>query len=181
MTDVTDPVDDNTQEASIAPLSTGEKGTGGDDTPIDGTTSDPPKRKPHRQQKGVEPSCRSLRLGRQLDVTHVSCWPIHLDRYSYVDLHSINAWHILKVVFLPKRLSQLWEDPVQVLNQRKSPVPLVILNGLLIVMLLHVHTVDFWLSRTCLLQTYIFCTYMSHRPRRKYGNSIWDTCYWQCH
>ena len=166
-TDVTDPVDDNTQEVSIAPPSTDEKGTGGDDTPIDVTTSDPPKRKPRRQQKGVEPSHRSLCLGRQLDVSHLSCCPIHLHRHTYVDLHSINASHILKVVFLPKRLSQLSEDPIQVLSQRKSPVPLVIMNGLLIVMLLHVNTVDFRLSRTCLLQKYILHTYMSHRPRRK--------------
>ena len=60
-----DPVDDNTQDASIAPASTDEKGPGVDDTPIDATTFEAPKRKPHRQQKGVQPSRRSLRLGRQ--------------------------------------------------------------------------------------------------------------------
>ena len=60
-----DPVDDNTQDACIAPASTDEKGPGVDDTPIDGTTSEAPKRKPCRQQKGLQPSHRSLCLGRQ--------------------------------------------------------------------------------------------------------------------
>ena len=86
-TDVTHPVDDNTQDASIAPASKDEKGPGGEDTAIDVTTSEAPKRKPRRQQKGVEPSRRSLRLGRQLHVRHVSCCRIHLDTYSYVHLH----------------------------------------------------------------------------------------------
>ena len=86
-TDVMHPVDDNTQDVSIAPASTDEKGPGVGDTPIDVTTSEAPKRKPHRQQKGVEPSCRSLCLGRQLHVRHVSCCPIHLHTYSYVHLH----------------------------------------------------------------------------------------------
>ena len=161
------PVDDKTQEASIALPSTDEKGPGGEDTPIDVTTSEAPKRKPCRQQKGVEPSRRSLYLGRQLHVWHVSCCPIHLHTYSYVHLHWIIASHILKVVFLPKTFSQLWEEPVEVLNQRKSPVPLVIMNALLNVMLLHVHTVDFRLCLTCLLETYILRTYISHRRRRK--------------
>ena len=161
------PVDDNTQDASIAPASTDEKGPGVEDTPIDAATSEAPKRKPRRQQKGVEPSRRSLHLGRQLHVRHVSCCPIHLHTYSYVHLHWINGWHILKVVFLPKTLSQLWEEPVEVLNQRKSPVPLVIMNALVNVMLLHVHRVDFRLWLTCLLERYILRTYICHRHRRK--------------
>ena len=161
------PVHYKTQDASIPAASTDEKSRGVDDTAIDATTSEAPKRKPHRQQKGVQPSRRSLRLGRQCHVTHVACCRIHFQTYTYVHLHSINASHIFKVVFLPKTLSQLSQEPVELLNQRKSPLPGVIINASLHVMLWHVHTVDLPLWLTCLLETYILHRYISYRCRRK--------------
>ena len=136
------PVHYETEHVSIAGGSTDEKRREVQDTAIDATACEAPKRKPHSHHKGVQPSHRSLRLGREWHVTHVPSCPMHFHRYTYVHIHLINTLHILKVVFLPKTLSQLSEEPVELWKQRKSPLPRVIMNATLNVMLLHVHTAD---------------------------------------
>ena len=107
------PVHYETEHVSIAGGSTDEKRREVQDTAIDASTSEAPKRKPRSHHKEVQPSHRSLRLGREWHASHVPSCAMHFHRYTYVHIHLINTLHILKVVFLPKTLSQLSEEPVE--------------------------------------------------------------------